>query len=192
MPEITAIQEFGNQLAILFDDGTKRLAYPTSGGLWLIKSAGESSPSDWRWPVDYAPGIHVSQEFDNGVVNHTGIDLVYSGIAGKPIYAIADSTVIDSGSTSGNGNIVKLQAFDGSYYCFYHMQNPTLHSNGDILSIGDFIGSVGDTGSNVTPAGADHLHFGTSETGWSGLSAVFANMINPRTYMSSRGIPYPW
>ena len=36
-----AIREMGSQLAILMDDGSKMLAYPTTGGLWRVRGAGE-------------------------------------------------------------------------------------------------------------------------------------------------------
>jgi murein DD-endopeptidase MepM/ murein hydrolase activator NlpD len=193
MPEVTALQEFGNQIAILFDDGTKKLAYPTTGGFWLISGTTTPSPTTWQWPLALTPAPHTSQEWGGGGAGtHTGVDLVFSGIAGDPIYAIADSTVVDQGITTGNGNIIKLQASDGSYYAFYHMSAFNGLANGATVSVGDVIGFVGDTGTNVDPPGADHMHFVTSDTGWAGLQANAPATINPKSYMSTRGVPYPW
>jgi len=190
MADISTIYQSGNVLIIRFDDGTVKYAY-RSGKWWLVSSSytpPEPPAQGWIWPVDYHSGIFVSQEFDNGV-NHTGIDITYSGIEGASIHAIADSTVVDKGFTSSNGNIIKLQAFDGSYYEFYHMESATTLSIGDAVSMGDTVGFVGETGSNAT---GPHCHMGTSESGWPGLQATFSDMENPRTYMSNRGAPYPW
>jgi len=189
MPEVIAVQEFGNQLTVLFDDNTKKIAYPTSGGLWLVKTQPTVTPDLWRWPLDDHAGMHVSSEWDDGR-GHTGIDLNFTGIAGTPIYAISDGFVVGKGFYSaGNGHVVKLSAIDGSYYDFQHMQSATTLESGDPVSKGDFIGSVGSSGDFAT---GPHLHFATSNTGWSGVQPNFASTVNPRDFMAARGVPIPW
>lgn len=46
MANVTHVQQFGNQLAVLFDDGTKRLAKPTVGGLWIVGAASGGGGTD--------------------------------------------------------------------------------------------------------------------------------------------------
>ncbi len=102
---------------------------------------------------------------------------------------VQDTVMLLRRGHDANGNIIKLQAPDGTQYGFYHMSAPTTLNISDSVNAGGNVGYVGNTGSNAT---GYHMHFGTSETGWVGLSMVFANMVNPRDYMSARGVPYPW
>lgn len=183
-------------LNIFYKNGASQLAYYTGNNIWYADpsfSAGD--PPKWMWPLDFHAGIHISQSF-NGIPipstvpnGHTGLDITYSGIIGANIYAITDSTVNNLGFTSSNGNAIKLEAWDGSFYEFYHMIAPTPLSIGDVIPIGTVVGNADTTGTNAT---GPHCHMGTSETGWPGLNATFADMVDPLIYMSDRGAPYPW
>ena len=44
MANIKSIQRFGNGLMLYYDDGTRDMAYKSTGGLWLLTSEGGSTP----------------------------------------------------------------------------------------------------------------------------------------------------
>jgi murein DD-endopeptidase MepM/ murein hydrolase activator NlpD len=119
-----------------------------------------------RWPFPYP--VPISSGFGERAAPCYGCSSMHMGVdftpgAGAPIYAIADGTVslhdedqwgfgnhviIDHGNLLGDGNNIK------SLYA--HMQTGSSPLNvGDPIEVGDFIGTVGMTGT----ATGNHLHF---------------------------------
>lgn len=89
---------------------------------------------------------------------HAGIDL--AGPVGTPIYAAADGVVVDSRPQAGHGYWVRIQheyPNGGIYFTGYaHMfAHHVLVKEGDHVSVGQQIASVGNTGMSTGP----HLHF---------------------------------
>ena len=83
---------------------------------------------------------------------HTGIDI--DGTTGDPIVASKSGTVILAEYYSGYGNAVIID-HGGGYSTLYGHMSAFAVSNGQSVSQGDRIGSVGCTGSCT----GDHLHF---------------------------------
>lgn len=83
---------------------------------------------------------------------HTGVDL--DGNTGDPIYAVDDGVVTFSGWKSAYGYMVKLSHGNGVETWYGHCNK--LHVNvGDVVSKGDRIADVGNTGRSY----GSHLHF---------------------------------
>lgn len=88
-----------------------------------------------------------------GTRKHTGTDLKTP--ADTEIYSCTAGTVIDIGSNAGAGNYVVVLDPMGYEYHYYHMIRLTdFLKPGDIVSPGQLIGHVGNTGNSD----ADHLH----------------------------------
>ncbi len=84
--------------------------------------------------------------------NHNGIDIAAN--PGTPIYAPAMGTVTFSGKKSGYGNYIMIDHGNGYVTTYAHMTDRYV-SEGDVVSKGDLIGTVGSTGRVTGP----HLHF---------------------------------
>lgn len=185
MADIANIQEYGNQLVVVFSDGTKKMAYPTSNGIYLITGAGETPPEPgngfiWPFPLnlvtsEFGPRngrLHAGIDFGNGIANVSGADIKASG-AGRVI--IANKT----NSHGGYGNAVVLDHGKGRHTLYGHMRflpggGADVSVNvGDNVVQGQRLGGVGQTGASQ----GNHLHFETHVDGyrWN------ASARNPRT-----------
>ncbi len=83
---------------------------------------------------------------------HTGIDI--DGSTGQPIVASKEGTVIMASSYSGYGNTVIIDHGGGVATLYAHMTDFEVR-NGQAVSQGEIVGTVGCTGSCT----GDHLHF---------------------------------
>jgi peptidoglycan LD-endopeptidase LytH len=117
-------------------------------------------PGRIRFPLDPVPRCQVLDNFGDarsGGRAHEGIDILTT--LGQAVYAVADGVLV-SRTVGGAlaGNAWGLTATDGQYYYYAHLSSfaPGLEP-GSAVSVGDVIGSVGDTG-NPGP-GNYHLHF---------------------------------
>lgn len=130
--------------------GNRNFSYSTSGSGAV------------RWPFPYA--VPISSGFGERVAPcrwcssyHQGLD--FNPGAGTPIYAIADGVVIKHEQGGGFGNHVIIEhVINGQRVTstYAHMTwDSTPVSTGDTIQVGDFLGTVGSTG---TSTGA-HLHF---------------------------------
>lgn len=176
-----SIQEFGNQLAIIFDDGARQLAYPTSGGLWLIGTKENPTPAPpppagttkFIWPF---PLTLVTSEFGprNGRL-HAGIDFG-RGEANRPgttIKAAGAGKVQVAGVHGGYGNTVIIDHGGGRATLYGHMTNGSIAvSKGQTVTQGQRLGGAGNTGNSR----GVHLHFETHEGGY----RWYASAKNPR------------
>lgn len=182
MSSPTHIEQYGNQLLILMDDGSRKLAYPTpTGELWLVTSAGGGPPDPggarFIWPFGLE---HVTSEFGPrdgpGSSYHLGMDFAYWGIEGDPIPCAADGTVIVRGTNPNAGLGYYLTVDHGTVEgvnlrtLYAHLQTPAVVGLGEAVVQGQNLGPVGNTGQSY---GA-HLHY---ETHVDGVH------MNPREFM---------
>lgn len=103
----------------------------------------------------------ITQRFSS---EHGGTDIGYSISPTEPIYAAGDGTVVwvqtgygNAPNSTGNasyGNLVKIQHADGSYTLYAHLSAVDV-KEGDVVSAGQQIGNMGDSGN----AYGSHLHF---------------------------------
>lgn len=123
------------------------------------------------YPVPYAG----TYELDGieGAGSHPGIDI--KALKGTPVYSVMNG-VVDrvSYSGSGFGNLIVLEHQDvptlenesasTTLYSGYAHLDTILVTEGEVVSKGQMIGTVGDTGTATTP----HLHFqmDNSEAPW--------------------------
>ena len=112
-----------------------RAAAPTGEGVFPI--AGKHT---------YGDGIGAGR-------GHEGQDIFAR--CGTPLVALYDATVQHKAVHSAAGNYVVLQTADGSSFAYMHLQSPSPLRKGDVVSAGDPVGKVGDTGR----ASGCHLHF---------------------------------
>lgn len=84
---------------------------------------------------------------------HYGIDIVAK--ANAPIHSIADGTVIFAGWTDETGNVIAIQ-HRGNLISIYKHNAKLLKQVGDIVSSGEAIAIIGNTGKYST---GPHLHF---------------------------------
>lgn len=183
MANVTHIQEFGNQLAVLFDDGTKKLAYPTPGGLWIVNGSGGTPPVGGL--VDYfSPAFGISGDWEaHWDYSRGGTDNPMPN--GTPIQAPAAGTLVNYGNTDGAG-LKSILIFDTTFprkiaasntlmngvyretdagaapaasWVMQHLQSqsPAGHYNQ-----GDVIGLSNNTGSSTGPHLHHHLLAGTT------------------------------
>lgn len=192
MAEPVHIMPYGNQLGILMDDGSTRLAYDTGRDIWVVTSATDNEPDPgspgtpglFIWPFNLNT---ISSEYgarDTGF--HQGTD--FAPGAGLPIHATAVGTVIVAGwhNNFGNHVIIHHGAKEGNhlYTLYAHMNNDPLVNPGNVVSQGKVIGYVGNTGRSY---GA-HLHYETHVTNSSNGVLSWSNPgshINPRTFMAT-------
>ena len=119
-----------------------------------------------RWPFPYA--VPISSGFGERVAPCYGCSSMHMGVdftpgEGSPIYAIASGTVtVHQDDTYGFGNHViidhgnLLGDGDDIQSLYAHMQHGSVALKaGDHVEVGDFIGTVGMTGTATGP----HLHF---------------------------------
>ena len=83
---------------------------------------------------------------------HWGIDLAAK--EGSPVLVPADGRVVMSRNRLITGNTIVIEHFPGVYSLLYHLHELYV-KQGDMVSIGEIIGSVGSTGVSTGP----HLHW---------------------------------
>jgi murein DD-endopeptidase MepM/ murein hydrolase activator NlpD len=169
MATITKLQQYGDQIAVLFDDGSKLLAYPTVGGLWVIKGGsgggsvpgGGGTPPGGPYSVIYPTDTHnVSDSFqdhvDRGSVN-PGTD--YTAPYGSNVWAVSDGVVTDADSSYGGsgGMTVHIDHNDGNGSDYLH--NSVIRcSVGQVVKQGDLIASSGASGNGDLNFYGAHCH----------------------------------
>lgn len=118
------------------------------------------SSDGFRWPLSASQQLITTyfgyDSWRSG--NHYGIDVGNAGIGGSPIYAAQSGTVItaynDGGWHGGYGNYVVVDHGGGLSTLYAHCVSTAVYE-GQVVSKGDVIGYVGQTGW----ATGNHLHF---------------------------------
>ena len=126
------------------------------------------SVGNWAWPTKIPYVITSNYGWRWGSL-HEGVDISGTG-HGSPIYAANDGVVTEAGYTSYNGYYVIINHNNGYYTNYGHMAK-LLVKKGAIVSIGQQIGTMGNTGFST----GTHLHFGL----WKGYPYVGGVAINP-------------
>ena len=122
----------------------------------------------WLWPLP-ASNLKLTSAFgyrmhpvDHVPNSHTGIDVAAS--TGVPIYAARGGQVIMSeygaGANWSYGNFVVIDHGDGTTTLYAHMSSRAV-SDGELVTQGQTIGAVGDTGNTSGP----HLHYEVRRNG---------------------------
>jgi hypothetical protein len=90
---------------------------------------------------------------------HTGSD--WPAPEGTPAVAIGAGRVVNKQWDAGNGNTVTVLLPDGHYYAYLHLLSAASVAVGQQVSLGQTIGSVGNTGTN---SHGSHLHITVSDS----------------------------
>lgn len=118
------------------------------------------------------PGVHVfpirgSHDYGTAVNGfgggrgHQGQDVLAA--CGTPLVAATSGTVMRTRFDERGGHYVVIQRADGRSEVYMHMRRPALVDRGDVVTAGQPIGEVGETGR----ASACHLHFESwTAPGW--------------------------
>lgn len=127
----------------------------------------------WAWPTDSNYVITSYYGYRWGSM-HNAIDISGSGY-GSNIYAANNGVVVTvkSGCVAGDiscngrgGNYVVINHNSNNYYTIYMHLKDIKVSVGDVVSRGEVIGTMGNTGNvyprptSSNPYGGTHLHFG--------------------------------
>jgi murein DD-endopeptidase MepM/ murein hydrolase activator NlpD len=146
-----------------FDNATLLRIEAEAAALSLVLS--RVTPSRWRTPfhppVDgYRPANFGARRVINGDprMPHSAVDIRLP--AGTPVRAIADGRVAFAGEQFFGGRSVVIDHGGGVFSVYYHLKEFSV-SEGEGISRGDRVGSVGATGRATGP----HLHFGVRVTG---------------------------
>jgi hypothetical protein len=161
---------------------------PRSRRGWVIKAtmaalvAGTavttlSAPASAQYTAACPAAGSISQEWSSG---HDGIDIANG--YGTPIYAVGPGRVTFSATAdpNGYGQYINILHDDGSMTQYGHMRRRLVFVN-DRVNAGQQIAEMGSEGSSTGP----HLHLRTYARNGD------ARGINPRNYLSARGISMP-
>jgi murein DD-endopeptidase MepM/ murein hydrolase activator NlpD len=119
----------------------------------------------WVWPVN---GV-VTDHYGARSGNHFGVDIAAS--RGEPVYAAYKGKVIKSYYSSTYGHVIFIEHERGYETVYAHL-NKRLVEEETLISTGQIIGKIGNTGNSR----GYHLHFEVHKGGWNILKS---NSINP-------------
>ena len=143
--------------------------------------------SYWAWPTETPYTITTYYGYRWGTM-HAAIDIYYG--YGSNIYAANNGTVVmvKGGCTPGylgcngrQGNVIYIDHNIGGYYTVYMHLATILVKEGQVVSRGQKIGVMGNTGevypvpSSYSPYSGTHLHFAT----WRGFPNRGGSPFNP-------------
>lgn len=127
------------------------------------------------FPVDVSGFVYLSSPYgmryhpiSGNYTMHNGVD--FAAYLGTPTYAAKSGVVTTARYGSGWGNYVVINHGDGFSTLYAHFDTIKV-SEGDIVSRGQIIGTVGSTGNSTGP----HLHFTMYYNG---------DTVNPMLYVS--------
>jgi len=153
-----AAQNNSSGITVTIDGGSYGFAWPY-GGSYYISSG-------------YGYRIHPTLGYSK---LHGGIDITGSGAYGKPIYSIANGTVILSSYNGSYGNCIMIDhgRYNGNSIVSLYAHCASLNVGvGQTVTKGQQIGAVGSTGRSTGP----HLHFEIRYNG---------NRVDPLSFYSS-------
>jgi len=146
-----------------FDNAT--LARIGAEAAELSRRFSRVTPPRWRTPFlppveEYRPTNFGARRVINGDprMPHSAVDITLP--TGTPVRAIADGRVAFAGEQFFGGRSVVIDHGGGVFSIYYHLKEFTV-AEGQEISRGDRIGSVGATGRATGP----HLHFGVRVPG---------------------------
>ncbi len=122
----------------------------------------------WAWPTNVPYTINSPYGYRWGTL-HDGVDIGGTG-RGSPIKAAQSGIVTEAGTRWPDGIYAVIDHQNGYYTIYGHMEYRYV-SKGDVVTMGQVIGGMGDTGF-VTGV---HLHFGA----WQGYPYSGGRSFNP-------------
>lgn len=137
----------------------------------IVRGGKQNSYGDagyWGWPTKTPYTLSSGFGYRWGVL-HDGLDIAGCGF-GSPIYASNNGTVVEVGSKWPNG-IYAIINHNNGYYTIYAHMSKLYVQKGQVVSMGQVIGAMGQTGM----ATGVHLHFGV----WKGYPYYGGYAINP-------------
>ena len=139
------------------------------------EASGGSSSSGFIRPVKGYP-ITTGMYYNSSGKYHGAVDFSGPGIAGKPIYAVADGYVVTTRRLNYSyGNYILIAHYNGLYTLYAHGKPGSIRvSPGQRVVQGQQIMSVGTTGNST----GYHLHFEV-RTG----NGTFSERVNPMKYL---------
>ena len=149
----------------------KKTSYSGGGYSGYTESITGNAPSNtgtWYWPTNVPYVISSPFSYRWGKL-HAGVDISGTGY-GSPIYAAKEGIVVEAGSRWPNGNYVLIKHSNGYHTIYAHLSAIKV-SNGQSVSMGQVIGSMGRSGM----ATGTHLHFGV----YYGYPTGTLNSFNP-------------
>lgn len=112
--KVINLQEYGNLIAVLYDDGTKAFAYPTTGGLWIVNGTEQTPPIEFPIIDNILPGHSITNPGGTIVTawnwhlannsNRGGVDLNYN----FQDFVAPGSGTVSHFDIAGVGMVVKL------------------------------------------------------------------------------------
>lgn len=177
MAEVTQVHLYGNQLALFYNDGTRKLAYPTTGDVWLVRNGGTTPPppgdglvdqwtsiygvtGDWEdhqsysrggtdWPVPFRQPLLAP--CPGTIQNYPNID--GAGLKTMLVFDESYPRKLPASPTLMNGVYVENGTAPAVAMMFQHLDEQTL-ANGTHVNTGDPMCLAGDTGQTT----GQHLH----------------------------------
>lgn len=130
----------------------------------------EAVASNGSW-VKPTPGAPVTSPFGYRIHPTLGYRKMHNGVdfganCGTPVHAAQAGTVVEVRYHHASGNRLVIEHANGSRTHYYHLSSFKA-SVGDVVSAGDVVGTVGNTGRST----GCHLHFG--------LEKGEGNFVNP-------------
>jgi murein DD-endopeptidase MepM/ murein hydrolase activator NlpD len=112
-----------------------------------------SAAVQWGHPFDHPRNISSRYGYRDGGFHH-GLDYPLGATWRPQIRAVADGTVFGLGWHTNFGNFVEVKHSNGWSSFYAHMQSPTPAYQGQSLTRGQVVGTMGGTGRSY----GDHLH----------------------------------
>lgn len=173
MAKVTRLQDLGNQMRLIYDDGTQAIAYPGTGSLWYVTNPGTTDPGGGGTGgtggiVIYPTVQHTVVDFDGSFVGHQsrnppsvnpGSDYAPLPI-GSDVWAVADGVVTDTTptNTGSGGRMVHIDHTAlGTGSDYLHLSQ-ILVSEGQNVKQGDLIAKSGASGFGSDNGYGAHLH----------------------------------
>lgn len=147
--------------------GSSTVIPNVSAGSW-------TRPASGRFTSGYGTRTH---PIYGGTKTHYGIDIANS--TGTPIISAADGVISYASPLSTYGNVIMVtHSIDGqTFTSLYAHLNSIKVSVGQVVSKGQIIGAMGNTGNST----GTHLHFEIHIGNWEGMTK---NSVNPLRYIS--------
>lgn len=121
----------------------------------------QEGPMQMLLPVYHAKLLVTStfgeRSSSRGYRKHNGVDIAPIGGGNPNVLAAERGWVVFTGSRSGYGNTVELYHRDGTWTRYAHLSRIMVRQ-GEIVSRGQMIGNMGNSGRTVGRTGI-HLHF---------------------------------
>lgn len=205
MANLKHITKLGNSFQAWFDDGSKVMAYPVGGNLWLVNGGGGTVVPGTGLFIQPFPYSAVSSEYgprDFGAGSfHEGIDFGGGAVGGvgTPVKSVGDGVVTESYYHPNFGNMVVVDhgvmttgSLAGKQVksLYAHFDTPGVAVNTATVAGETVLGPLGNSGGSI---GA-HLHLeihvmnpGSPIVHNTTNNGGFRTAIDPRVFFAEYG-----